>query len=95
VGRLFGGRLVVPGQALVFRHQGVFIFRPAFVDQYALNRANHLALGLVEMAHAFGAAVGVDFVYFLPHVNSRVGALGFAHIAIDAFIGNAQSHGFS
>jgi hypothetical protein len=36
---------------------------------------------------------GVNFVNFFAHVNSVVGALGFANVTVDAFIGNDQSHG--
>src|SRR5574337_1549601 len=58
----------------------------------AVHRADLLALGLVEVAHALRALVGVDHVDLVPLGNRPVGALRFAHIAVDAFIGNHQRH---
>lgn len=62
------------------------------VDLYAFNRAHHYALRLIEVTDAFGALRWVDFVYVLAHVNGLVRALGLAHIAIDAFVGDVQCH---
>jgi hypothetical protein len=45
------------------------------------------------MAHALGAFRGVDFVNFFAHVNGLIGALGLAHIAVDAFVSDHQCHG--
>ena len=50
-------------------------------------------LGLVKMADAFGAFAGVDFVDFRPQKYCFIGALGLAHIAVDAFVRNDQRHG--
>jgi hypothetical protein len=62
------------------------------VHRYAGHRADLHALGLVKMAHALGALVRVDLVELLTHIDGIVGALGLAHIAVDAFIGNHQRH---
>jgi hypothetical protein len=44
------------------------------------------------MAYALGAFVRVDFVDFLSEIDRIVRALGFAHIAVDAFVGDDQRH---
>ena len=54
----------------------------------ALNRAYHHALWLIKMPHTLGTFAGVDFVNFLTHANGAVRALGLAHVAIDAFVGD-------
>jgi hypothetical protein len=40
------------------------------------------------MTHAFGAEVGIDLVDFITLGDGAIGALGFAHVTIDAFVGN-------
>jgi hypothetical protein len=40
------------------------------------------------MTHAFGAPVRVDYVDLLALGNGFVRALGLAHVAIDAFVGD-------
>jgi hypothetical protein len=45
------------------------------------------------MADALGALVGVDDVDVLALGNGPVGALRFAHIAVDALVSDHQSHG--
>jgi hypothetical protein len=47
------------------------------------------------MAHAFGAFRWVNFVNFFAQINRLIRALGLAHIAVDAFIGDHQCHGAS
>ena len=44
------------------------------------------------MAYALGALVGVNFVNFRAEVDRLIGTFRFAHIAIDAFIGDHQGH---
>jgi hypothetical protein len=44
------------------------------------------------MANAFGALVGIDFIDFRAEVDRLIGTLRFTHIAIDAFVGDHQSH---
>ena len=65
---------------------------PIGIEWYASNRTNLLALWLIEMPHAFGAFVRVDFIDLTAHVYGQIRALGFAHIAIDALIGDHQRH---
>jgi hypothetical protein len=50
-------------------------------------------LGLVKVPDALGAFARVDFVNFFAQINRLIGALGLAHIAVDAFVGDHQSHG--
>ncbi|EDM85080.1 translation-associated GTPase [Limnobacter sp. MED105] len=54
----------------------------------AFNRAHHHALRLVEMPHALGAFTGVYFINFFTHADRAVRALGLAHVAVNAFIGD-------
>lgn len=63
------------------------------VDRNAGDWTHLYALGLIKMTDAFGALVGVDLVDFRTEVNRLVGALGLAHIAIDAFNSDHQGHG--
>src|SRR5690625_1115103 len=51
---LFG----LPLQAVIASQQLLFALHPARIQGNAVHRADLLALGLVEMAHAFGAALG-------------------------------------
>jgi hypothetical protein len=46
------------------------------------------------MAHALGALGRVDFVDFFAQINRLVRALRLAHIAVDAFVGDHQCHGW-
>ncbi len=72
--------------------QGFAVFYKLRVNWNAGYGADLHTLGLIEMAHALGAFMGINFVNFFAHVNSIVGALGLADVAVDAFIGNDQSH---
>ena len=58
----------------------------------ARHRADLHALRLVEVAHAFGALVRIDLVDLRAQVDGLVRALGLAHIAVDALVGNHQCH---
>jgi len=44
------------------------------------------------MTHAFGAFIRVDLIDFLAQINGLVRALRLAHIAVDALVGDDQSH---
>ena len=59
-----------------------------WVNGYAGYWAYLHALRLVKMAYAFGAFIGIDLVDFFAQINRLVWALGLAHIAVDAFIGD-------
>ena len=63
-----------------------------WTDRDTGHRAHLHTLGLIKMAHAFGALAGVDFIDFRPEVDRLIGTLRFTHIAIDAFVGDQQSH---
>jgi hypothetical protein len=62
------------------------------IDRDTGHRTHLNTLGLLKMADAFCALVGVDFIDFRPEVDRLIGTLRFTHIAIDAFIGDQQSH---
>jgi hypothetical protein len=79
-------------QALVFGPQRFLGFDVIRVKGDALHGADLNALGFVEVANAFGAFGGVDFVDVLAHVDGLVGAFGFADVAVDAFVGDEQCH---
>jgi hypothetical protein len=79
-------------QATVFSPQSFLVLFVLGVERYAVNWANFAALGFVKMANALGAFVGINLVIFFAHVNGIVRAFGLAHVTIDAFIGNHQSH---
>jgi hypothetical protein len=57
------------------------------------HRANLYTLGRVMVAHTFSAFGWVNLVDRRAHEDRRVGALGFTHITVDAFIGDHQCHG--
>ena len=46
-----------------------------------------------RMTYAFGAFGRVNLVNLHAHEDGIVGALGFTHIAVDALVGDHQSHG--
>jgi hypothetical protein len=46
------------------------------------------------MAYAFGAFGRVDFVDFFAQINRFVWTFRFTHIAVDAFVGDHQCHGW-
>ena len=75
-------------QALVFFPERFARFDVLRVDRNASHRTDLHALRLVKMAHALGAFVWVDFVDFLAKENRLVRALGLAHVAVDAFVGD-------
>jgi len=63
-----------------------------WIDRNAGHRAHLNTLGLVKMTHALGALVGVDFINLWAEVDRLIGTFRFAHIAIDAFIGDHLGH---
>jgi len=76
----------------IFLKQGLFGFNMGWADGDTGHRAHLHTLGLIKMAHAFGALAGVDFIDFRPEVDRLIGTLRFTHIAVDAFVGDHQSH---
>jgi hypothetical protein len=63
------------------------------VNRNAGHGADLHALGLVKVADTLGALARIDFVDLSPQINGLVRALGLTHIAVDAFVGDHQSHG--
>jgi hypothetical protein len=45
------------------------------------------------MAYAFGAFRGLDHINLGAHRDGGVGAFGLTNIAVDALVGDDQSHG--
>ena len=63
-------------------------FAPGGIEGDAGDRADLLALRLIEVADAFGATIGVDLVNLRAHKNGVVGAFRLANVAVDAVIRN-------
>src|SRR5690349_4242279 len=80
------------GQLFVLGLEFFAGFAPLRVEGDAGDRAQGHALWFVEVADAFGALVRVDLVELRAHRDGVVRALGLAHVAIDAVVGNQQSH---
>ena len=80
-------------QPMVFGEQLLRRLDVRRIDRDAAHRAQLHALRLVEVAHALGAALGIDLVDLLAHRDRLVGALGLADIAVDALVGDPQGHG--
>ena len=78
----------MPGEVLVTRGQLLFGFLYASDD--AVDRTDFNTLRGVIMADTFGTFVGVDLINGLALRDGFVGAFGFAHITIDAFVGNHE-----
>jgi hypothetical protein len=64
-----------------------------WVDGDACHWADLDTLRLVKMPDTLGAFGGVNFVNFLAQIDRLIRALGLAHIAVDAFVGDHQCHG--
>ena len=47
------------------------------------------------MANTFGALIRIDFVNLFARENRLVRTLGFAHVAVDALVGDHQGHGYA
>ena len=58
----------------------------------ARNRADLHALGFVKMPDTLGAKCRIDLVNARPHEDGLIGAFGLANIAVDALLGDHQSH---
>jgi hypothetical protein len=82
-------------QPAVFGPQRVLAFNMLGVQGDASHRAYLNALWLVVVADALGALVRVDFINADTHVNGVVRTFGLAHIAVDALVGDHQSHVFT
>ncbi|MCY1513730.1 hypothetical protein D9M68_482420 [compost metagenome] len=81
------------GELQVLVHQLILAFDMGLIEGNAVDRADLLALGLVVVADALGAEVGIDHVDLLALGNGAVWALGFADVAVDAVVGDLEGHG--
>jgi hypothetical protein len=63
-----------------------------WIDWNASHWTHLDTLRLIKVPHALCALVGIDFINFRAEVDGLIGALRFADIAIDAFIGDHQGH---
>jgi hypothetical protein len=79
-------------QRRILQEQLVFAFNENRIYRNAVYRAHFSALRRIEMADAFRAFIGVDFVDFYALIDRIVGALGLAHVAVDALVGNHERH---
>src|SRR6185503_2223032 len=87
-----GGRLLLSREAFVLRLELVAAFRVPWIQRDAVHGAYLDALRRLEMPHAFRAAVEVDHVDLRAHGDRVVRALGLAHVAVDALVGDLQRH---
>jgi hypothetical protein len=62
------------------------------IERNAVDGADLAALRLVEMPDALGALRRIDDVELLARRDRLVRALGLAHIAVDALVGDHQRH---
>lgn len=44
------------------------------------------------MANAFRTTQWINFIHFIAHANSSIGAFWLAHVAVDATIQNMKCH---
>jgi len=80
-------------QILEFHQQLLPVFLILRIRVDALDRADHHALGFVEMADTFGAARGVNDVDVLALRDGLIRAGRFADIAVDAQRVDLEGHG--
>jgi hypothetical protein len=80
--------LFVSRQSVVLAHELLVRLHKLRVNRDTRHRTKSHTLGLVKVTYALRAFMWVYFVDRLAHIDGLVGAFGFAHIAIDAFIGN-------
>ena len=62
------------------------------IKRAAVDRTDLLALRLVEVAHAFGAATGVYDVDFIACGDRIIGTFRLADVTVNAFVGNYEGH---
>lgn len=76
------------GNAVEFRHQFFPCFGKFWMDDYAIDRANLVALMGIVVPDAFGAKHRIDFEYFWAHRDRAVRTFSFADITVDAVVCN-------
>jgi hypothetical protein len=85
---------LVAGQLFVLDPEDVFDLDVVGILGDAVHRADLHALRFVVVTDALRALVGVDDVDLFALGNGLVRAFRFAHVAVDAFVGNNQGHSF-
>jgi hypothetical protein len=75
-------------QLLEFGHQLLFGLGMVGIDEDAIDRTDLNTLWLVVVSLALGALVGIDDIDLIPLGDGAVGALRFANIAVNTFVGN-------
>ena len=58
----------------------------------AIDRTDDLALRFFVVPDAFCARTRVGQINLCAHRDGIIGTLWFAHVAVDAFVGNTQRH---
>src|ERR1700750_228718 len=79
-------------EVFVLEHQLFAGFHVVRVVRDALHRTYLDALGIIEVADAFGAEVRIDHVVLLAQGDGLVGADGLADVAVDAGVEDKQGH---
>ena len=79
-------------QPAVFGPECLLTLNVLWVNGDARHRTDLDTLRLVKMPDTLGAFGRVNFVNLLAQIDRLVRAFGLAYIAIDAFVGDHQSH---
>jgi hypothetical protein len=79
-------------QTLVLLPQAVAALGETRIHRDTGHRTDLDTLRLVEMADTFSTSLRIDLVYLWPRKNGQIRALRFADIAVDALVGDHQSH---
>jgi hypothetical protein len=79
--------------AFIFFHQLLLGLLVIGVLEDAVDRAYLDTLGSLVVANALGTEIGVDDIDLVALADGAVGAFGFAHVAVDAFVSDVKRHG--
>jgi hypothetical protein len=71
-------------------HQLIFGLHMSGIPDDAVDRADTDTGRFLIVTDALGAATGVDLVDLLAKRDGLVGALGIAHVTVDALVGDEQ-----
>ena len=77
---------------MVFHHQRLWRLAKLRMHFNASDGTHNLALRFVVVPHALGACARLNDVDLCAHRDRIIWTLWFAHVAIDALVGNAQRH---
>jgi hypothetical protein len=86
------GRLGSALELMELRHQLVPGLLVIGIGDAGVDGADRRALGFFEMSDALGALPGIDEVALFTCRDGLVGTLGLACAAVDAFLGDDESH---